>query len=59
VAKAKGLNDEQKEKLTDLVKQNIQSSQWHIFGSPRVNVLLLNLALDSSFPPALSTGGGP
>ena len=59
VAKARGLNDEQKEKLTDLVKQNIQSSQWHILGSPRVNVLLLNLALDSSFPPAWSTGAGP
>ena len=31
-----------------LVEQNTEGRQWSIFGEPRVNVLALNLALDSS-----------
>lgn len=44
VAKARGLTPE---KLTDLIEQHIEGRQWGIFGEPRVNVLELNLALDS------------
>ncbi|HXP64050.1 MAG TPA: potassium-transporting ATPase subunit KdpC [Steroidobacteraceae bacterium] len=34
------------ETLRQLVQQRIEGPQWGIFGEPRVNVLLLNLALD-------------
>ncbi|MBZ5575286.1 MAG: potassium-transporting ATPase subunit KdpC [Acidobacteriia bacterium] len=33
-----------------LVAQRTQGRQWGLFGEPRVNVLLLNLDLDRSFP---------
>ncbi len=33
-------------KLNQMVLQSVQRPQWGIFGAPRVNVLLLNLALD-------------
>lgn len=36
--------------LSKLVKQQTEAPQWGIFGQPRVNVLLLNLALDQQFP---------
>ena len=59
VAKARRLNAREKENLAALVRQQIQPPQWRVFGSPRVNVLLLNLALDSLFPSALPKGAGP
>jgi K+-transporting ATPase ATPase C chain len=34
-------------KLKALVEENTQMRQWFLFGEPRVNVLQLNLALDS------------
>jgi K+-transporting ATPase ATPase C chain len=34
------------EALRQVVQQRIEGPQWGIFGEPRVNVLLLNLALD-------------
>jgi K+-transporting ATPase ATPase C chain len=34
--------------LRQLVMQHIESPQWGIFGESRVNVLMLNLALDSA-----------
>jgi len=43
VAKARHLNSKQVE---DLVAQMTEARQWQLFGEPRVNVLLLNRALD-------------
>lgn len=43
VAKARGLSAENVEKL---VGENTENRQWGILGEPRVNVLLLNIALD-------------
>jgi K+-transporting ATPase ATPase C chain len=34
------------EALRQLVQQRVEGPQWGIFGEPRINVLLLNLALD-------------
>lgn len=46
VAAARGLSPENREKLTALVQNSVESPQWLIFGEPRVNVLKLNLATD-------------
>ena len=43
VAKARGLSAESVEKL---VGENTENRQWGVLGEPRVNVLLLNVALD-------------
>jgi len=43
VAAARGLNVD---KVTALVEQFVEQPQWGIFGESRVNVLMLNLALD-------------
>jgi K+-transporting ATPase ATPase C chain len=47
VAAARGLSPE---KLAPLVEKFTQGSQWGFLGEPRVNVLLLNLALDEMAP---------
>jgi K+-transporting ATPase ATPase C chain len=47
VAKARGVSAEQ---LAQLVQTHTEGPQWGIFGEPVVNVLLLNLDLDRSFP---------
>jgi K+-transporting ATPase ATPase C chain len=44
VAKARHLSEE---RVTRLVAEHTQGRQWGLFGEPRVNVLELNLALDS------------
>jgi K+-transporting ATPase ATPase C chain len=33
-------------KLRQLVLATVEPPQWRIFGEPRVNVLMLNIALD-------------
>jgi K+-transporting ATPase ATPase C chain len=43
VARARHMSPEA---LRRLVQQRIEGPQWGIFGEPRINVLLLNLALD-------------
>jgi K+-transporting ATPase ATPase C chain len=43
VAAACGL---ERDIVASLVEQHVESPQWGFFGQPRVNVLLLNLALD-------------
>jgi K+-transporting ATPase ATPase C chain len=49
VARARGLDAVQKSGLAALVEKCIQPRTLGIFGEPRVNVLHLNLAIDSSF----------
>ncbi len=44
VAKERGMTEEQ---IGDLVKKFTQRREFGFFGEPRVNVLMLNLALDS------------
>jgi len=47
VAAARGLSPD---KIAPLVEKFTQGSQWGILGEPRVNVLLLNIALDEMAP---------
>jgi K+-transporting ATPase ATPase C chain len=47
VAKERGISEEQ---MMALVQQHTEERQFHILGEARVNVLELNLDLDSKFP---------
>ncbi len=49
VAAARGLDNDGKRKLINLVEANVKTPDFNVFGEPRVNVLRLNLALDSTF----------
>lgn len=46
VARARGLTPERRARLENLVAAMTEPPQWGILGGPRVNVLLLNLAVD-------------
>ncbi len=46
VATARGFTSAQRAQLTALVEQSIEPPQLGLLGEPRVNVLLLNLAVD-------------
>jgi len=48
VAAARGMAADQ---VAALVEKFVQPRQWGFLGDPRVNVLLLNLALDEAHPP--------
>ncbi|WP_243348569.1 potassium-transporting ATPase subunit KdpC [Parabacteroides sp. FAFU027] len=50
VAKARHLSSIQQNKLTNLVKQQIEGRQLGCLGEERVNVLLLNIEVDKQFP---------
>lgn len=52
VARARGLSPEQRSSLTRLVESTVEPPSLGILGEPRVNVLMLNLALDETFPTA-------
>ena len=47
LASARGVAVQQ---LELLLSQQLEAPQWGVFGEPRVNVLLFNLALDQQFP---------
>jgi K+-transporting ATPase ATPase C chain len=47
VARARGFTPEQRQRLSDLIEQSIEPPQLGILGEPRVNVLKLNLSVDS------------
>jgi potassium-transporting ATPase KdpC subunit len=47
VAKERGISED---KLLELVHQHTEARQFHFLGEARVNVLELNLDLDSQFP---------
>jgi K+-transporting ATPase ATPase C chain len=53
VAAARGVSPD---KITALVDRFIEGSQWGFLGEPRVNVLLLNLALDEMYPKNPASG---
>ncbi len=44
---ARNLNEAQKQKVQQLIKNKTEEPQFFLFGEPRINVFELNLALDS------------
>ena len=50
IAQARGLSLDEKSALREWVKTKIQKPDFGIFGEERVNVLMLNLDLDKTFP---------
>lgn len=56
IAVARGMTPE---RLTSLIDEHIEHRDLGFLGEPRVNVLLLNLALDKQFPAKHSADGRP
>ena len=46
IAKARKFTDQQKQKLIQVVTEQTESPQLSFLGEPRINVLILNIALD-------------
>jgi K+-transporting ATPase ATPase C chain len=46
IAKARGFNKKQTEKLYALIDRMTEMPQFHLFGEKRINVFMLNLELD-------------
>jgi K+-transporting ATPase ATPase C chain len=44
---ARGLDEDQRQKLIQLMDDMSEGPQFLVFGQPRINVFKLNLALDS------------
>ncbi|HVN48037.1 MAG TPA: potassium-transporting ATPase subunit KdpC [Bacteroidota bacterium] len=49
IANVRRFNSSERTRLNQLVCQYTEAPQWNVFGQPRVNVFLLNLALDQNF----------
>lgn len=47
VAKARNISADQ---VKQLISQSVEGSDWGFLGEPRVNVLMLNIAVDQRFP---------
>lgn len=47
VTSSRHFNDNQKQELSDLIKKHIEPPQFNLLGETRINVLLLNLDLDT------------
>ncbi len=47
IMKARGIDQKDKTLLNMLIDKHTEAPSWYLFGEPRVNVLKLNLALDS------------
>jgi potassium-transporting ATPase KdpC subunit len=50
IAKARNLNDLQKDQLKNMINSLVENPQFGLFGESRINVLRLNLKIDSTFP---------
>ncbi len=46
IVKNRGFSDKQRVKVTDLITNLTEKTQFHLFGEERINVFLLNLSLD-------------
>ncbi|HVN57025.1 MAG TPA: potassium-transporting ATPase subunit KdpC [Bacteroidales bacterium] len=46
IARARNLNDKQREQVLSLIKNLTEDRQFHLLGERRINVFLLNLSLD-------------
>ena len=54
VARARGTSEA---RIREILTRHVEGRQFGFFGEPRVNVLLLNIAIDSALPnPAAATG---